>query len=266
MTDRQSADGPGSVPAGPPFSVDLVADLHAGVLPDDVAARLWPRVRADPEAMKVVAALDATRSDLASAPLTAEPPPPAVTAAIESTLAAIRADTATPVPPAPQVESIEDARDRQRDARRRRGMVIASIAAGIIAVVTLFIAVSTASMSSQGDTERAADSTAPVSAATPSAGAQVGALLSVLGRDDASFTGQNGPGRLQRCLSANGVAPTTGVAGSGPLTIGGDPAVVILLSTGTAGRFEALVVGSSCDAGTPATISRRTLGAPGPTG
>ncbi|GGF16330.1 hypothetical protein [Williamsia phyllosphaerae] len=266
MTDRQSADGPESVPPGPPFPVDLLADLHAGVLPDDDAAALWPRVRADPEAMRVMAALDATRSDLASAPLTAEPPPPAVAAAIESTLAAIRTDTAASEPPVPRVESIEDARDRQRDARRRRGMVIASIAAGIIAVVTLFIAVSTASMSSQGDTERADDATSSVPTAAPSAGAQAGALLSVLGRDDAAFTGQNGPDRLRRCLSANGVAPTTGVAGSGPLTIRGDPAVVILLSTGTAGRFEALVVGSSCDAGTPATISRRTLGAPGPTG
>ena len=100
----------------------------------------------------------------------------------------------------------------------------------------------------------------------PSAQVQVGALLSVLGRDDAAFTGQNGPDRVQRCLGANGVAPRTAVVGSGGLSVGGDPAVVILLSTGMAGRFEALVVGSSCDAGTPATISRRTLGAPGPTG
>ncbi|GAA1459188.1 hypothetical protein [Williamsia maris] len=266
MTDRQSADGPTSVPSGPPFPVDLVADLHAGVLPDEVAAELWPRVRADPDAMGVIAALDATRSDLASAPVDAEPPPPAVAARIESTLAAIRSDTTAPDTPVPPVESIEDARDRHRDARRRRGMVIASIAAGIIAVVTLVVAVLTASMSSQGDTERADDTTAPMSTPAQSAEVQVGALLSVLGRDDATFTGQSGPDRLRRCLSANDVAPTTGVVGSGPLTIGGRQAVVVLLSTGVAGRFEALVVGSSCDSGTPATISRRTLGSPRPTG
>ncbi len=265
MTDRPSADEPTRVPAGPPFPVDLVADLHADVLPDDVAAQLWPRVRADPEAMRIVAALDATRADLASAQATAEPPPPAVTAAIESTLAAIRADTGAPAA-APPVESIEDARDRQRDARRRRGMVIASIAAGIIAVVTLVIAVSTATMSSQGDTDRADDTPAPASTPAPSVEVQVGALLSVLGRDDAAFTGQNGPDRLQRCLGANGVAPRTPVVGSGRLTVGGGPAVVILLSTGVAGRFDALVVDPSCDTGTPATISRRTLGAAGPTG
>jgi len=266
MTDRHPADGPTGVPSGPPFPVDLIADLHAGVLADDVSAELWPRVRADPEAMRVVVALDATRSDLASAELVDEPPPPAVAAAIESTLATIRAETAEPSGAAARVESIEDVRDRHRDARRRRGMVVASIAAGIIAVVSLVVAVLAASMSSQGDTERADDTTAPVSTTVGSAEVPVGALLSVVGRDDAAFTGQNGPGRLQRCLSANGVAPTTAVVGSGPLTSGGGSAVVILLSTGVAGRFDALVVAPSCDTGTPATLSRRTLGASRPTG
>ena len=35
------------VPMGPPWSVDLIADLHAGVLPPEVAAQLRPRVEAD---------------------------------------------------------------------------------------------------------------------------------------------------------------------------------------------------------------------------
>jgi hypothetical protein len=36
--------------------------------------------------------------------------------------------------------------------------------------------------------------------------------------------------------------------------------VVILLGTGVAGRFLALVVGPDCDTGNPATVSRTTIG------
>lgn len=97
MTDDSSAPHP-----GPPFPVDLVADLHAGALPEDEAAALWPRVRADPAARRVLDALDATRADLASAPVADEPPPAAVRAAIEATLASLegarRPRRATPQP------------------------------------------------------------------------------------------------------------------------------------------------------------------------
>ncbi len=268
MSDQPPADATPSIPDGPPYPVDLIADLHAGVLADDVAAALWPRVRADPESARVVAALDATRSDLGAADLVPEAPPPAVTDAIETTLAAIRADTVATAPvdaSVGTVESIDDARDRLRDANRRRGMVIATVAAGIIAVVTLVVAVLTATSSSQGSVERADDTGPPSTTSTRPADVQVGALLSYLGRSEARFTGQNSPQRLERCLSANAVAPSVQVVGSGPLTVDGRAALVVLLSTGVAGRFDALVVGPDCDAGTPATISRRTLGAPQPT-
>ena len=45
------------------------------------------------------------------------------------------------------------------------------------------------------------------------------------------------------------------------ITVGGRPAAVILLSTGVAGRFEALVVGLDCDTNNPATVSRTVIGA-----
>ena len=59
MTDMQQRGG---IPGEPPLSLDVLADLHAGVLPDDVGARLWPRVRADPSAESMLTALDATQS------------------------------------------------------------------------------------------------------------------------------------------------------------------------------------------------------------
>lgn len=40
------------------FSTELLADLHGGSLPPEQAARLWPEVRRDPEAMRYLNALD----------------------------------------------------------------------------------------------------------------------------------------------------------------------------------------------------------------
>ena len=59
---------------GSALSVDVLADLHAGVLSESEAAELWPRVNADPEARAVIEALEATTSDLSS--LTDEPVEP----------------------------------------------------------------------------------------------------------------------------------------------------------------------------------------------
>ena len=61
-----STEQPGfsAVPIGPPWTVDVLADLHAGVYPDDVSADLRRRIGDDPEAMAVMAALDSTVDDL----------------------------------------------------------------------------------------------------------------------------------------------------------------------------------------------------------
>ncbi|MEC3914167.1 hypothetical protein [Nocardia sp. CDC160] len=42
----------------PPFSTELLADLHGGSLPTDESERLWPAVRQDPEAMRYLRSLD----------------------------------------------------------------------------------------------------------------------------------------------------------------------------------------------------------------
>ncbi|WP_067648789.1 hypothetical protein [Nocardia harenae] len=46
-----------SVPQ-PPFSADILADLHAGNLEPEVRAQMWPAVNRDPEALRVLRSLD----------------------------------------------------------------------------------------------------------------------------------------------------------------------------------------------------------------
>ncbi len=48
----------------PPYSDDLLADLHAGALDDELAERLWPLVRQDHHAMAVIDRLDAVQARL----------------------------------------------------------------------------------------------------------------------------------------------------------------------------------------------------------
>ncbi|NNH73922.1 hypothetical protein HLB23_29390 [Nocardia uniformis] len=48
----------------PPYSTELLADLHAGNMPDHLSRRLWPQVRRDPDAMRYLHALDRVNTDL----------------------------------------------------------------------------------------------------------------------------------------------------------------------------------------------------------
>lgn len=52
--------------ADEPITPDLLADLQAGLLDDDTAARLRHRVRTDPEAAATLAALDRVRRELSA--------------------------------------------------------------------------------------------------------------------------------------------------------------------------------------------------------
>lgn len=56
-------------PSGPPWNIDVLADLHAGVYPADVAARLRDRIDGDQGATAIMAALDSTVDDLSLLPV-----------------------------------------------------------------------------------------------------------------------------------------------------------------------------------------------------
>ncbi|MGZ8177721.1 anti-sigma factor family protein [Williamsia sp. SKLECPSW1] len=262
MSDEQSA--------GPTVPIDLIADLHAGVLSAEEARTVRARVEADPASRRVLAALDATVADLRDAPVEPREPPPEVSARIDATLLSLRDEpppAAVPVdlPPHPSDDPRVIALDAARDARRRRGMVIAAAVAVVVAVATGIIAVSTATQPSS-DTVRA-DPTPSTGPSTPrgATGSPV-SLLSVIGRSDPSLGSPTDPtSRLRGCLAANGVPASTAVVGAGPVEVDGTPRIVVLLTTGVAGRFDALVVGTDCAAGRASTVSRQVIGATEPT-
>lgn len=255
-------------PVQPSVPVDVIADLHAGVLPDDEARLVRAQVEADPASRRVLAALDATVDDLRGARVEPREPPPAVAAAIDATLRSLREGD---LPPRSAVHPADDPRvvalDSARDARRRRGLLIAAAVAVVVAVASGVIAISTASRPSS-DTVRADPSTAASGgpSASSSATASTVSLLSVVGRTDPALGSPDDPtSRLRGCLAANGVPQSTGVVGSGSVVVDGRSQLVVLLTTGVAGRFDALVVGPDCSAGRPQTVSRQVIGVTPPT-
>ena len=56
----------GDAGADPPLTVEALADLQAGLLDDDTAARMRKQVRGDPEARQKMDALNRVRRDIAN--------------------------------------------------------------------------------------------------------------------------------------------------------------------------------------------------------
>ncbi len=264
MTDRSRVDQPpASTPAlGPPFALDLLADLHAGV-PDDAAGHsLRHLMAADPAAAAVFRALEATVADLAAlrtAPVGVSVPA-TVAARIDAALATLTpitsAGAAVGVPLPPAVPDLGAARRamRARAGARRRGRVGSGRAGGgplawaaAVAAVVLVGGVVSGVVGGRTDTVQGRAQAQPIDLGDGQLGT---AVLGPL-QDRAVLAG---------CLSANGVTAGTPLLGSAEVLLRGRPGVLLLLPSGTAGIITALVVGPTCSADDPALITQKAIG------
>ncbi|MDL9947795.1 hypothetical protein QSJ19_19875 [Gordonia sp. ABSL11-1] len=261
--DSGPETGSTSLPA-PPFAPELLADLHAGLLPRDVADHLWSHLDDDPDARSILAALDRTTERLRSTPPPARPVPPDVAARTRATLDRISAEVSA----AGDDRVVALGGDRSNAGNLRRTHRTAWWAAGGVAVaaaIAVVVVISTGLLrTSDGESDPGRSD--PAIQAQPSAPSTVDdldaadrvTLLSVLGKQQ--FAPFPSAAALRECIAANGVPPSIAVLGTGPVTISGREGVVILFATGVAGRFDALVVGHDCATGNPATITRTVIG------
>ena len=255
--DAPSADG------GPPLplvGVDVLADLHADALDVAATAAVTALLAHDADARAVLLALDATVAELAGLRLgpVAVPVPVHVAARLDSALALL---SANPWPrPAPYVLPTSPVLDhavtrlavtRHADKGRRRllgagALAMAAAVAGVVLVGGVLGGASTTS------------GTAVTAALDLGSGQLGGALLASLGRTDLGPL--RDPATLAACLAANGVAEGTPLLGSAQVLLRGEPGTLLLLTTGTAGSFTALVVGPACSATDPAQLARQRIG------
>ncbi|WP_328446709.1 hypothetical protein [Amycolatopsis sp. NBC_00438] len=261
MTDESRGIG-GTV--GPPWSVDVLADLHAGVLDDDRAAQLWPAVNADPEARAILDALDATQADLASLAEAPAPPMPAEFAARLDAALAAEAAAAFPqqrTAPAPEQTGTGDAQVVDLAAARRRRNKRLGWAAGVLtaaaaAVVAVTVAIPSTSQQSGTPNVAAPPPSGPTVGADGSgAQALVGKAVGVrdfgpLGTED----------RLDACVQAAGMDPKVRPEGIRPVNVGGKAGVMIILTTGKLAQFRLVAFGADCGPGNPAVLFDKVVG------
>ncbi|SDP75732.1 hypothetical protein SAMN04487905_108151 [Actinopolyspora xinjiangensis] len=299
---------------GPEWSPEMLAELHAGALDEETAARLRPATSADPAAAAVLTALETTRTQLAEQ--VAVEIPEEVAARIERSLAAeplpVAADGAgeqrarhaaesrwpdqehDDVAPAAggthtsagnrtaedtdadrepaeaepaEVIGIGRASGRRGGRRRRRftwGSGLVAAAAAVLAVVLV------TSPGEQPGEDRADDTGAgPPAASDPSdpplaltgerATLNGRQLRAVLSSSEQYAAPLEDPRRLLRCLQANGVSDSDPM-GAQRITFNGEPAQLMVLSTGKVGQFRLLTVGTDCGPGNPATMSDTLIG------
>jgi hypothetical protein len=245
--ENSSADH-GSAGAEPPLTVDVLADLQAGLLDDDAAARVRRQVRGDPEAGRILQALNQVRRDLAAAgadPTTAPDAPPEVTARIS---AALR--SADP-PPGGSRGGAHLARGRIRPARLLAGAagLCAAIAAIAMGTVALVNAPETAP-STPATAEHITVSSPPM--VIPLSQAQILGLLDL--RPDYGPVGGplaspfNDPLRRASCLSGLGYPAATQVLGARPIEINARPGVLLVLPGDAPNNLAVFAVGLNCNA------------------
>lgn len=200
--------------------VELLADLDAGLLEPERATRVRTAALTDPQAAAVLGALAATRAELAALPT--PPVPPGV---------ADRWAAALDAAPRPARTDPEPVRARPRGSgprlpRRAVGAVL-TVAAAVTGVLLA-----------------RPDGRLVIDRVELSAVAR-----STIGVDDLGEL--TDPVRRAACLSAVGRADDA-VLGGRRVRLDGEQAQLLVLSTGTLGRFRVLVVDLACgpDGGT----------------
>ena len=253
MTDSSRGTGAAS---GPPWSVDVLADLHAGALDAKQSAALWAQVNQDPEAQAVLAALDSVRRDLDTlddGPV--EPMPAHFAAQLDAAIAA-EATKTRPAPasaPRPGVAPVVDMAAARRKRNRRMGWAAGVLTAAAAAVAVTFVALP--GSQETGGTPQAEDGGRNTSQPAPGAGATDEPPLALEGdnappisdvqghKDYGKLDDEDG---LKTCLSDQGI-DNAQVMGAREVTLEGTEGVAALLAGGEDGhRFRLVIVDPDC--------------------
>lgn len=229
----------------PPLTVELLADLQAGALDDDAAARVRRQVRADPQAAGVLAALNRVRRDVAAvgaAPACEPDPPPQVAARIS---AALR--SAEPPPGTAAGRAAHSARPRLRPAR-----VIAAVA-GLCAALAAIGFGTVALLNAPEPSPSTPDDVQHITVSTPPMEVPLSPneILGLLDRapDFGSSAGTLGdPARRASCLTGLGYPAATQVLGARPVEINARPGIALVIPGDSPHVLAVYVVSPTCSA------------------
>jgi hypothetical protein len=253
MTD--STRGTGAAPR-PPWSVDVLADLHAGALDAKQSAALWAQVNHDPEAQAVLAALDSVRRDLdAFGDAPAEPMPAHFAAQLDAVIAAEAAKSRPAQQQQPgvaPVSNVADMAEARRKRNRRMGWAAGVLTAAAAAVAVTFVALpgdEPGTPVAEDGASNSAQESPPLALKEDDLGPAISGLTGQ--QDYGPFEDEQG---LKDCLSEQGISDPE-MIGVREVTMDGTEGVATLLARGEDGhRFRLVIVDPSCKLMTDASI------------
>ena len=225
----------------PPLTVELLADLQAGLLDDEAAARVRSQVRADPHAAAVLGALNRVRSDVAAVgadPGVAPDPPPQVTGRISAALRTAETASADAAEPA-----VHSARPHIRPVRAiaaAAGLCAALSAIGFGTVALLHAPEPVPD--TPGDVQHITLSTRPMEIPLSQ-----NEILDLLDRSPDYGTLDN-PQRRASCLAGLGYPASTPILGARPIEINARPGVVLVIPGDSPHILAVFAVSPNCSA------------------
>lgn len=227
--------------ADPPLSVEVLADLQAGLLADGDAARVRRRVRADPSARQALRALNQVRRDVAELGADAASAPDAPPPVVADIQAALRSADA-PVSGSP-------ARGRAAHSTRP-GFPPARVVAAVAGVAAALVAIGlgTAALVAAPAPTPSAPTTAQhitVSARPTVIPLSIAQILGLLDRRP-DYGPLSDATRRSSCLSGLGYPVSTQVLGAQPIEINGRPGVLLVLPGDMPDVLAVVAVGPNC--------------------
>ncbi|HEY9303847.1 MAG TPA: hypothetical protein VIO95_06120 [Mycobacterium sp.] len=238
--------------ADPPLTVEALADLQAGLLDDDDAARLRKQVRADPHAQQTMDALNRVRRDIAALGTEASSAPDVPPGVVDGVVAALRAER-------PHPRAAHTIRRGGLPRRARLSVAMAGLAAVVAAIWlgTSALITSPAPMPSRPTTaEHITVSRAPMT--IPLSDHQI---LDLLGAAP-DFGPLADPQRRTSCLAGLGYPADARVLGARQVQINGRPAIVLVLAGDTPGTVSALAVSPTCSSADTGLVADRIVDRP----
>jgi hypothetical protein len=253
--DGVGPDDSGDAGADPPLTVEALADLQAGLLDDDAAARLRKQVRADPQAQQTMDALNRVRRDIAALGADPSSAPDVAPGVVDRITAALRAER-------PAGARAQAAHTVQRGGLPRRARLAVAIA-GLAAVVAAIWLGTSALMTSPAPTTSRPTTAEHITVSRPPMTIPLSdrQLLDLLGaRPD--FGPLADPQRRTSCLAGLGYPADARVLGAQPVQIAERSAILLVLPGDTPSTLAALAVSPTCSSADTGLLADRTVNRP----
>ncbi|BBY06400.1 hypothetical protein [Mycobacterium noviomagense] len=243
----------GDEAADPPLTVEQLADLQAGLLDDDEAARVRNQIRADPAAQEALRALNHVRRDLATLGADSQSAPDTPPPVVARITAALRSATDPARPPG----AAHALRPHSRPTRK------VAAAAGVSAAFAAIGVGTVALLHSPPPTPSAPSTAEHITVSRPPATIPLSApeILGLL-QSRPDYGPLSDPSRRASCLTGLGYSASTEVLGARPVEVSGRAAVLLVLPGNTPDRLTALAVAANCSAADTGLLADTTLARP----